>query len=83
MGWCSGTEIFDTVCDNLIIDDKVNKKELLKSLIQVMWEHDWDCETDSEYIDDELVRECFIELDPDWTEKLEEMDNWDIDEEED
>ena len=83
MGWCGGTEIFDTVCDVVLSGEKVDKKELLKALIEVMWEHDWDCEEDSDFIDDKLVRECFVELDSDYEDHFEEMDNWDTDEEDD
>ena len=74
MGWCSGTEIFDTVCDELLSSEEVDKKEVLKSLIQIMWYHDWDCEYDSEYFGDEVVRECFIELDSRWEERFREWE---------
>jgi len=74
MGWCSGTEIFDVVCDVLIGEENIDKKEVLKSLIEIMWQHDWDCEWDSEYINDDFVRECFIELDNEWVERFKDND---------
>ncbi len=64
MGWCSATEIFDSVCSALLDDDEnVDKKATIKVLIGALWQGDWDCEFDSAFINHPLVKECFIELD--------------------
>lgn len=77
MGWCSATVIFDTLCEALIYDtDDVDKLKLLKVLINILWENDWDCEYDSSFITHPLVKQAFIELDEDMRENIEEMEKW-------
>jgi NADH:ubiquinone oxidoreductase subunit F (NADH-binding) len=66
MGWCSGTEIFDTVVKSLENGD--DKRETIKSLLQVLEEHDWDCQCDSNYFKNPTVESIFKELHPDWYE---------------
>lgn len=69
MGWCSGTILFDSVLDYVLGDGKdADPKELIKYLINTLEDMDWDCQTDSDYFNHPLVRECFIELDPIWDE---------------
>ena len=69
MGWCSGTRIFDDVVGVLLDDKKktVNKKEVITTLVRALEDHDWDCQYDSEYIDDPMVQEVFKELHHSWT----------------
>lgn len=68
MGWCSGTEIFDGIMDALYpyIEDKIIPEdkalELVKKLIQVMQNGDWDCEGDSVYWDYPLFQKAYREL---------------------
>lgn len=66
MGWCSGTEIFDKVVKAILEPKKIDKKEVIKEIITAFEDRDWDCQADSEYINHPLVKEAFIELDPDW-----------------
>lgn len=61
MGWCSGTVVFDAVCDALLSEDKPDKKYAIKALIDALCDMDWDCENESDYWDHPLVKECFIE----------------------
>jgi len=69
MGWASGVEIFDVVAGALLDDKKeINKKEVLKSLINVLEDGDWDTQNDSDYYDHPLVQEIFKELHPNWFE---------------
>lgn len=63
MGWCSGTEIFDVVCKELL-KDEIDKKKLLHDLVLEMHNHDWDCESDSDYFDHPLVQEVMREILP-------------------
>ena len=66
MGWCSGTDIFDEIVGVVLPMNSLpilDKKTLIKSLIEILWSHDWDCEYDSEYTQDNFVRLCFEELD--------------------
>lgn len=41
-------------------------KKTIKSLIESLEDGDWDCQQDSGYWGDPIVRECFKELHPDW-----------------
>lgn len=66
MGWCSATIIFDNVCDSLLSENPISKKEMLKRLIMQLEDGDWDCQEESEYFDDPLVAEIFKELHPKW-----------------
>ena len=77
MGWCSGTDVFDVVCEamldskNINIDpDKhiavSNTKEVLKKVIVELEEMDWDCQRESEFWKQPIVQEAFKELHPDW-----------------
>lgn len=63
MGWCSGTEIFDVVAKH-VTKKHLNRDALLEELIGVMWDHDWDCECESEYVNHPLIRKAFLNLDP-------------------
>lgn len=64
MGWCSGTIVFDAVCDALFVEDAdgCSKEYAIKALIEALQDSDWDCENESEYFDNPLVKKCFIEL---------------------
>ena len=66
MGWCSGTQIFDDVLDLVLANDEVDKKELVKVLIEALGNQDWDCEGDSKYWEHPLVRDVFKEMYPHW-----------------
>lgn len=69
MGWCSGTVVFDAAV-KAIIDPNANKKYAIKALIEALEDLDWDCQTDSDYWEHPLVKECFIELGrKDWYEE--------------
>jgi len=74
MGWCSATEIFDTVAEALLSDEPVDKKETLMILAEVLRYMDWDCQQDSEYWDHPVVQEIFRELEPEWFEDEDEDD---------
>jgi len=68
MGWCSGTEIFDNVAESILSDKPIDKKQLLIDLIDTLESKDWDCQCESVYWDDPLVREIFMEREPEWFE---------------
>ncbi len=64
MGWCSGTIVFDTVCE-VILDDEINdKKEAIKKIIEVMEDMDWDCHNESVYWKHPIVVEAMKEIHP-------------------
>ncbi len=63
MGWCSATEIFDNVCEELLGDK--SKVEVIKSLIDSLEQDDWDCQFDSKFIAHPIVQQAFIELNSD------------------
>lgn len=60
MGWCSGTEIFDVVCKTVL--EKESDEEILRKVILVLEDHDWDCQDDSAYIDHPVVKKVFDDL---------------------
>ena len=61
MGWCSGTIVFDAVCDALLSDNK-DTEYAIKALIEALHDGDWDCEPDSEYFEHPVVKKCFIDM---------------------
>jgi len=68
MGWCSATEIFDSVAGLLLDKTELSKKEVLKKLIKSLEDGDWDCQHESEYWDNPMVKEIFKEIHPSWFE---------------
>lgn len=54
MGWCSGTEIFDTVLDAALphITDKAARDHFVYLIAVSLWDGDWDCEGDSNYYEE-------------------------------
>lgn len=68
MGWCSGTVVFDNVCDALFAEDakKPTTEETVRALAVALEESDWDCQQDSEYWSHPVVRKVMKELHPHW-----------------
>jgi hypothetical protein len=68
MGFCSGTDIFDPVVRRILktslSDDE--KVRLIWELIDALEKHDWDCQDDSTYWDNPLVRKAFQSAHTDW-----------------
>lgn len=68
MGWCSGTDIFDRVVEMILktntSDDE--KYKLIYALGEVLEGNDWDCQGDSDYRNEPLVRKALIDLGNDW-----------------
>jgi len=64
MGWCSATEIFDTIVTSLTAYEEVDKETIIKELIISLENSDWDCQQDSIYWDHPLVRKCFKATSP-------------------
>jgi hypothetical protein len=59
MGWCSATEIFDNVVSGLVGDSKLSKEKIIENLVCALEDGDWDCQSDSAYVDHPLVRKVF------------------------
>lgn len=62
MGWCSATEIFDTVAKAVLPLTELHdyqKITILRKTIEVLADGDWDCESDSTYWTHPLVRQSF------------------------
>lgn len=68
MGWCSGTLIFDNVCDALLADEKPSLEQTIRALICALEDGDWDCQMDSEYWGHPLVGKVMREIHPSWFE---------------
>jgi len=69
MGWCSATVIFDNVAGALLgKTEKQSPKDVLKALVIELEDGDWDCQQDSAYWDNPVVKEIFQELHPSWFE---------------
>lgn len=66
MGWCSGTILFDQVCDSLLADKKPTAEETIRLLAVAMENMDWDCQSDSAYWEHPVVRRVMKELHPHW-----------------
>jgi hypothetical protein len=66
MGWCAGTKIFDRVAEKVLSCS--SNKEVLEELVLVLEEFDWDCHSESEFINHTLVSGIFHKLHPDWEE---------------
>lgn len=66
MGWCSGTDLFDEAIYCILNKDNLDKKELVKKLIEAFQDKDWDCEGDSGYYDHPIVNAAFKEMFPEW-----------------
>ena len=65
MGWCSATEIFDKVLSE--IDHEVNDEVFSKVAMilgSALQNQDWDCESDSDYWEDERLKKVWSELCP-------------------
>jgi hypothetical protein len=71
MGWCSATEIFDTIAESLLEEGEVDPREILMTVAEALRDHDWDCECDSYYFDHPVVQDIFRELEPEWFEENE------------
>ncbi len=71
MGFCSGTQIFDDVADE-IIDQRwipeAYQRSLIRALVRALQDHDWDCEGHSRYYDHPIMQSVLRELNPDWFE---------------
>jgi len=68
MGWCSGTDIFDMMVLNIYgldVSEEI-KEHLIEGLVKALEDQDWDCQSDSAYADDEMVRRVFKKLHPKW-----------------
>lgn len=68
MGWCSGTEIFDSVVAALVDEEKPDVETTIKQLINALEDGDWDCQQDSAYWGHPLVNKAFKDLHPSWFE---------------
>lgn len=71
MGWCSGTDIFDRMVQMILktgaTDDE--KYQLIYALGEVLEGKDWDCQGDSDYLDEPLVRKVLVDLGNAWLEE--------------
>ena len=69
MGWSGGTEIFNSMYPIIYELGTVRTEKIVKafeSLIQELWNQDWDTESDSVYfMEDACVRQAVYNLDPD------------------
>lgn len=68
MGWSGAVHIFDEVAGALLAEGEIDKKSILKTVIEALENGDWDTQSDSEYWDHPMVREVMEELHPDWFE---------------
>lgn len=66
MGWCSGTEVFDSVASALLDEEGKDVEEVLSQLYIVLRDKDWDCVNESAYYEHPIVRGIIEKLEPDW-----------------
>lgn len=85
MGWCSGTDIFDVMCEAMLDPENINvdpntglimsnTKEVLKKVIVELEIMDWDCQQESEFWDSTMIQEIFKDLHPEWFKNPEKSD---------
>ena len=84
MGWCSATEIFDTVAEVVLTGgpagEPVSKaEEILQRLYTALGRRGWDCQEDSEHSAHPIVRAIFVRdgIDFSWETASEEDDGVD------
>lgn len=53
----------------MLSEKPVDKKAVVKHIIRVLQDMDWDCESDSNYWEHPVVREVFREINPEWFEE--------------
>ncbi len=68
MGWCSGTQLFDSFCEIMFDPKNTDFNSILKEFINALEDMDWDCHQDSTYWDKPVVQQAMRELHPDWFE---------------
>lgn len=68
MGWCSATTIFDKMATEILetVHSDEDKIAILITVAQTLEDDDWDCQSDSRYIDHPLVGQVFRRMHPDW-----------------
>lgn len=79
MGNCSITPVYDDVAKVVLlaqIPDYV-KRDILKALIVAMEDQDWDCQSDSLFLDEPTFESIMEELHPDWWTDWDNLDNSD------
>ena len=68
MGWCSGTKVFDALCDVMFDPDKTEFEEILADFIETLEDMDWDCQQGSRHWKNPVVQKVMKILHPDWFE---------------
>lgn len=74
MGWCSGTEVFDSVTDSVIrcydqgYINIIAVTYIINGLIKALEDQDWDCQSDSQFYNHPIVCSCFKVIHPKWFE---------------
>lgn len=68
MGFCSGTQIFDDTVKTILETDASDetKVAIIAALIEALNRHDWDCEDDTNYLHEPLVKKAFIYVNPEY-----------------
>ena len=71
MGWASGTAVFDPVVEAILEMEAPlhEKKQVIKTLIDVLENMDWDTQCESEFFEVPLIKSIFLELHPHWYEE--------------
>jgi uncharacterized Zn finger protein len=70
MGWCSGTDVFDDIVEQ-VLDMKIKAKakaEIIAVVVDALENHDWDCQGESAYFEHPIVQAAMQKLHPDWAE---------------
>jgi len=71
MGWCSGTDVFDTMAEVILSMSElsnITQVILLTRLIEALEGHDWDCQGESVFFEHPRVQEAMKKLHPSWFE---------------
>lgn len=66
MGWSGAYRIFDVVAAHVLNKKEIDRKKLLRDLIDELESGDWDTQKDSDFWHDPLVQEIMKEKHPRW-----------------
>ena len=68
MGWCGGTEIFDTVIQSLnrSVIQEVDRDNIINDVIDILESCDWDTQCESLYWNKPFILSIFKKRNPEW-----------------
>ena len=72
MGWCSGTNVFDEICNGILDYEELDESQqdyVVRIVFDALRGADWDCEFDSKFINHPIYRKILKDVYLDWDEE--------------